>query len=228
MDPEKTGEFIKKIRKKYNLTQKELADKYNVTYQAVSKWENKINIPDIVLLRQMSKDFNVDITDILDGEVNNKKKRKTIIISIIAIILVIVVGVLIYKINNNSFSFKTISSTCTDFIVTGSLAYDKSKSSIYISNVEYCGKEDNTVYDQINCQLYENTDNIKKEIDTCLAMNNVDLQTYLKNIKINVDNYEQICKSYTDDNLYLEIIATKNNIDTKRYNIPLKIENNCK
>ncbi len=42
MNQEKFGKFIKDIRKKHNLTQKQLADKYNVTYQAVSKWENGI------------------------------------------------------------------------------------------------------------------------------------------------------------------------------------------
>ena len=47
MDQEKIGNFIKEIRKKNNLTQKDLADKYNVTYQAVSKWENGKNMPDI-------------------------------------------------------------------------------------------------------------------------------------------------------------------------------------
>lgn len=37
MDQEKIGNFIKEIRTKNNLTQKQFADKYNVTYQAVSK-----------------------------------------------------------------------------------------------------------------------------------------------------------------------------------------------
>lgn len=40
MNQEKFGKLIKDIRKKNNLTQKQLAAKYNVTYQAVSKWEN--------------------------------------------------------------------------------------------------------------------------------------------------------------------------------------------
>ena len=40
MDQNEFGKLIKEIRKKNNLTQKDLADKYNVTYQAVSKWEN--------------------------------------------------------------------------------------------------------------------------------------------------------------------------------------------
>ena len=43
MDQEKIGKFIKEIRKKNNLTQAELAEKYNVTYQAVSKWESEVS-----------------------------------------------------------------------------------------------------------------------------------------------------------------------------------------
>ena len=54
MDQEKIAKLIKKIRKDNNLTQKDLAQKYNVTYQAVSKWENGINLPDTWLLRQIS------------------------------------------------------------------------------------------------------------------------------------------------------------------------------
>lgn len=40
MDQERIGKTIREIRIKNKLSQKELADKYNVTYQAVSKWEN--------------------------------------------------------------------------------------------------------------------------------------------------------------------------------------------
>ena len=47
MDQERIGKTIKELRTKNNLSQKEFADKYNVTYQAVSKWENGKNIPDL-------------------------------------------------------------------------------------------------------------------------------------------------------------------------------------
>ena len=73
MNPEKVGEFIKKLRKKNNLTQQQLGDKYGVTYQAVSKWENGINLPEVSLIRQMSKDFNISVEDILDGEEKSTK-----------------------------------------------------------------------------------------------------------------------------------------------------------
>ena len=67
MDQEKFGKLIKEIRKTNNLTQKQLADKYNVTYQAVSKWENGVNMPDISLIRQISKDFNISLDELFDG-----------------------------------------------------------------------------------------------------------------------------------------------------------------
>ena len=41
------GENIKNIRKKNNITQEELAEKLNVTRQAVSNWENGKTEPDI-------------------------------------------------------------------------------------------------------------------------------------------------------------------------------------
>ena len=44
------GKKIKQIRKDFKLTQKEFADKYNVTYQAVSKWENGKNLPSMIFV----------------------------------------------------------------------------------------------------------------------------------------------------------------------------------
>ena len=40
MNQEKIGRFIAELRKEKNMTQKELANKLNVTDRAVSKWEN--------------------------------------------------------------------------------------------------------------------------------------------------------------------------------------------
>lgn len=61
MNQEKFGKLIKDIRKKNKLTQKQLADKYNVTYQAVSKWENGLNMSYAVLMLEVSKDFGISL-----------------------------------------------------------------------------------------------------------------------------------------------------------------------
>ena len=39
MNQEKIGKQIKEFRRKNHLTQQQFAEKYGVTYQAVSKWE---------------------------------------------------------------------------------------------------------------------------------------------------------------------------------------------
>ena len=230
MNPEKVGQFIKKIRKENNLTQKELAEKYNITYQAVSKWENGKNLPDISLIRQMSKDFNISIEDILDGKIKkeeqNKKVNTKLIILIFILILILIVFILTLS-NNNSFNFKTISTTCNEFKVSGSIAYDKNKSSIYISNIDYCGGEDNTKYSKIECSLYEKNKNNNIKISSCETSNETTLEEYLKNTKLNINNYEQSCKLYNDNSLYLEINATDKNNKITNYKIPLKIEDNC-
>ena len=75
MDNKKIGEFIKNIRKNNNLTQKEFADRYNVTFQAVSKWENGKNIPDISLLKEICKDYDISIDELLGGKERGKKSN---------------------------------------------------------------------------------------------------------------------------------------------------------
>ena len=229
MNQEKIGQFIKDLRKKNNLTQKDLADKYGVTYQAVSKWENGKNIPDISLIRQMSKDFNISVEDILDGNTTGVKKHKSknYIYVLIVIFIFIIIGVVLISKNNSTYNFKTISTTCDDFNVTGSIAYDKDRASIFISNIDYCGENNNTKYKSIECNLYEKNNNTNTLISNYKVENDITLDDYLKEIKLNIDDYLNVCKEYSDDSLYLEISATdyKNTITT--FKIPLKLNDNC-
>ena len=74
MDQMKIGALIKELRKKSNLTQKEFAEKYDVTFQAVSKWENGINLPDTLTLKRICNDYNINLDDILSGNIIIKKK----------------------------------------------------------------------------------------------------------------------------------------------------------
>ena len=233
LNPEKVGKFIKDIRKKNNLTQKQLADKYGVTYQAVSKWENGINLPEVTLIRQMSKDFNISVEDILDGELLTKKKNRNKLILIIGVFSLIIIALILIivtsnKNNRESFEFKTISSTCKDFNVSGSLAYDNEKSSIYISHINYCGGNDETTYKEIECNLYEKNGDITKKISSCKSKDSdMKLEDYLKGVELNIDKYTKTCKNYTNENLYLEVNATDKNNKIITYKIPLNINENC-
>ena len=91
MDQEKIGNFIKEIRTKNNLTQKQFADKYNVTYQAVSKWENGKNMPDVALIKQISKDFNISLEEIYNGELNINKKKNNFIVYILSVVFLLII-----------------------------------------------------------------------------------------------------------------------------------------
>ena len=72
-------EKIIKIRKDNNLIQEEMAEKLNVSRQAISNWENKRNLPDIEMLIIISKIFSISLDElILGGEEMNDIERKLI------------------------------------------------------------------------------------------------------------------------------------------------------
>ena len=60
------GEIIRKLRKERGFTQEELAEQLGVTFQAVSKWENDIGMPDIAQIVPIAHIFGVS-TDVLFG-----------------------------------------------------------------------------------------------------------------------------------------------------------------
>ncbi len=230
MNQEKIGKLIKKIRKNNNLTQQAFASQFNVTYQAVSKWENGKNIPDIDTLKLICEKYNIDINEILTGT-NKKKNNKNTLITIACLILIIIIIALVIFIINkdDDFEFKTLSTTCGNFTISGSMAYNKDISSIYISHIDYCGGEDDKTYKSISCSLYETSDNVKTKISDCGNKNasDVTLEEFLKDVTFKVDNHEKTCKIYTENTLHLEIDATDENGEVTSYKIPLSLSDNC-
>ena len=77
MEIKAIGQFIKTIRKSKNITQKELADKLNVTSQAVSRWENGDSLPDTMLLLDLADILGVSVDMILkSGNPSSELIRK--------------------------------------------------------------------------------------------------------------------------------------------------------
>ena len=68
MDNEKMGAFIAELRKEKGMTQRELAEKLNITDKAVSKWERSLSLPDIALLTPLARELGVSVGELLDGE----------------------------------------------------------------------------------------------------------------------------------------------------------------
>jgi transcriptional regulator with XRE-family HTH domain len=68
------AENIYNFRKKSGLTQEDLADKLNISFQAVSKWENGQTAPDISLLPVIAQIFNVNIDTLFGIKLNINEK----------------------------------------------------------------------------------------------------------------------------------------------------------
>ena len=68
MNQEKIGKLIRDIRKKNKMSQQQFAEKYGVTYQAVSKWENGKCLPDPSLYNPLCALLNISLTELFNGE----------------------------------------------------------------------------------------------------------------------------------------------------------------
>lgn len=228
MTPENVSKFIKNLRNKNNLTQKKLSEELGVTYQAVSKWENGKNIPDIEILKLICDKYNVNIEDIIGTKKKKNNNKKIIVIIIIFILIISILTIVIIKQNSSSFYFKQVSTTCNDFKITGSMAYNKKTSSIYISNVEFCGSDDE-IYKRLECNFYEDNNNTKTKISSCPISSNLNIKDYLNSIEIKVNDYSFICKdNIENNNLYIELQAINKDNKTIIYKIPIKLNDNCK
>ena len=67
MDTLKIGRYIQQLRKAAGMTQKELAEKLNVSFQAVSKWENGDALPDTGLLLSLCDALGTTADKLLNG-----------------------------------------------------------------------------------------------------------------------------------------------------------------
>ena len=68
MNQQKTGEFLKHLRKEQGLTQEQLAEAFYVSSRTVSRWETGSNMPDLEILIELADFYHVDIREIIDGE----------------------------------------------------------------------------------------------------------------------------------------------------------------
>ena len=78
MNQVKIGEFLRELRKGKGLTQEQLAEQFNISRRSVSRWETGSNMPDVGLLIEIADFFDVDIREIIDGEmkIENMEKEK--------------------------------------------------------------------------------------------------------------------------------------------------------
>lgn len=116
MDQTKIGAFITLCRKDKKLTQEQLAEKLNVSVNAVSKWERGLNLPDYSNMQILCDTLDITINEFFAGEhlkdnevekqaernildilkvssaKNKKSKLLILIICILSAILIFIIG----------------------------------------------------------------------------------------------------------------------------------------
>lgn len=75
MNQEKIGKFILENRKKKNLTQSELAKRLKVSNHTISNWENGKSMPSYELLIPLTKELDISITELINGEFESNKEE---------------------------------------------------------------------------------------------------------------------------------------------------------
>lgn len=60
------GNKIRELRKQQGITQEQLAESIGISFQAVSKWENNITLPDITLAPVLASYFGVSMDELFD------------------------------------------------------------------------------------------------------------------------------------------------------------------
>jgi len=64
-DMERVGRKISELRKEKNMTQMELANRLNISFQAVSNWERGNSMPDISKLPELAEILGTSIDELL-------------------------------------------------------------------------------------------------------------------------------------------------------------------
>lgn len=69
------GQTLRELRRKKGVSQEKLAERLGVSFQAVSKWENELCLPDVTLFPVIAEYFGVS-TDALFGVDRSERERR--------------------------------------------------------------------------------------------------------------------------------------------------------
>ena len=94
------SEKLQRLRKVNGLSQEQLAEKLNVSRQAISKWERGDGLPDFMVMLKLCELLEITLNDLISDKVKKHQSflRNKIIITILSCLLVWVVTVLVYVI----------------------------------------------------------------------------------------------------------------------------------
>ena len=174
MNYKEIGLFISKKRKELNMTQKELANKLDVTDKAVSKWERGLGCPDISILEVLSNILGVSILELLKGR--NIEGE-----------VIPVVEADDYLKNTINYSKKSLNKKILDLLTIIIVGITSFIVIININHIMYLNKE--YEYDFSNNEILEDINKIENNINTIKNTNNIFDNTDYKNLNELLNSY---------------------------------------
>lgn len=76
MEKKTIGNLISALRRASGMTQRDLAEKLNVSDKAVSRWERDESAPDLTLLPLIADIFNITVDELLRGQIKNNEAKE--------------------------------------------------------------------------------------------------------------------------------------------------------
>lgn len=70
------GEILRDLRKANNMTQEQVAESLNVSFQSISRWENGFSYPDITLVPTIARLFDVSTDTLFDMDTMERERTR--------------------------------------------------------------------------------------------------------------------------------------------------------
>lgn len=158
----KSGEFIADLRKSKGMTQSELGELVGAGDKTISKWERGINVPDVIMLSNLAKIFDVSIHEILNGKrdeklnpkivklYENKKIRYSVLAVSIVFLISFIILVMYFCNNFDRFKIYRFKNNSSEFELTGNFYQAGKHYELIIDDFDVYDKEK---YD--NFEIYD-------------------------------------------------------------------------
>ena len=235
----KLGKVISNLRKEKGITQKDLADALNVSDKAVSRWECGKSRPDLEMMFEISKYFNVsykklitacisdDKKDDKDNKIveeivaefsdmgkKNAKRIKYILLFSVTIILILTIAIIFTNSYNKFKVYKVHSESEVIDKIDGIYVETKIRDTLYLGNIVL---KDIKIKDTdvVSIDIYYIEDSKEYIIYNYSSLNNIYLESYQSYIEI-----DDLSEYF--DNLYLRVNITNKKNETTKYETKLE------
>jgi len=231
MNENKLGTIISKLRKEKGITQKDLADILNISDKAISRWERGTSQPNLEMIFQISKYFNVSFNDLITARISSDdedneivenivkefsdigkkhaKRIKFVLLFSVIIILILTIAI-IFTNTYNRFKVYKVDFENNDFYQIKDVYNENNvKDNLYLGDIKIKNltiKEN----DNVSVDIYILDGKEEKILQNYSSTENiylVDSQSYIE-----IDNLSQYF-----DNLYLRVSITDSKNKTKEY-----------